>query len=72
MTEEELRHDRLESLGNMITLALGEGWSFLILIGKADDPPSVNLLSNCPPDITAQLLAVINERQAQGIMPTEL
>jgi hypothetical protein len=70
-TAEQLRHDRLETLGNMITLALGEDYSFVILIGKANDEASVNLLSNCAPAVTKKLLAVIGERYTHGL-PKEL
>jgi hypothetical protein len=67
------RERRLMQLCEALQPHLDEGQYFVLIIGKPEDPESINLVSNIPAaEEFMEILTEITNRHAKGTKPQEL
>lgn len=66
------REKRLRELTGMIEVTLGPEWVYFVVIAKPGEPQSINLVSNAPEEIAADMIREIGERWNKGTRPQKL
>lgn len=65
------RKARLEAVAAAMSLALGDDWFYVVIMGQIGVKASVNVVGNCPQEVANKFMDIIAERQAQGRGPHE-